>query len=199
MIVQPEQFTKQIAFNAIPHIDVFLDDGFTRKNGRCQPRPKFSTRRSSLWRIVCAFRFLLAIVRRVYRNRPVNPRRGGAQAPAGCRGCIVVDHRANEGYVTPHEAAGEDAVYISRIRKDPTVDNGLVFWCVSDNLRKGAALNSVQIAELVVERGIPAGKMLSVDWHLFAKQMQLFHQCEITCPSLLAMMRCVILLALPAA
>ena len=69
-------------------------------------------------------------------------------------GCIVVDHRANEGYVTPHEVAGEDAVYISRIRKDPTVDNGLVFWCVSDNLRKGAALNSVQIAELVVERDI---------------------------------------------
>jgi aspartate-semialdehyde dehydrogenase len=69
-------------------------------------------------------------------------------------GCIVVDHRANEGYVTPHEAAGEDAVYISRIRKDPTVENGLAFWCVSDNLRKGAALNSVQIAELVVARGI---------------------------------------------
>ena len=56
-------------------------------------------------------------------------------------GVVVVDHRANEGYVTPHEAAGEDAVYISRIRKDPTVPNGMVFWCVSDNLRKGAALN----------------------------------------------------------
>ena len=69
-------------------------------------------------------------------------------------GCIVVDHRANEGYVTPHEAAGEDAVYISRIRRDPSVENGLVFWCVADNLRKGAALNSVQIAELLVARGI---------------------------------------------
>ena len=69
-------------------------------------------------------------------------------------GAVVVDHRANEGYVTPHEAAGEDAVYISRIRKDPTVPNGMVFWCVSDNLRKGAALNSVQIAELLVERGL---------------------------------------------
>ena len=67
-------------------------------------------------------------------------------------GVIVVDHRANEGYVTPHEAAGEDAVYISRIRQDLTVPNGMVFWCVSDNLRKGAALNSVQIAELFAER-----------------------------------------------
>ncbi len=67
---------------------------------------------------------------------------------------VVVDHRANEGYVTPHEAAGEDAVYISRIRKDPTVPNGMVFWCVSDNLRKGAALNSVQIAELIAECGL---------------------------------------------
>ena len=69
-------------------------------------------------------------------------------------GVTVIDHRANEGYVTPHEAAGEDAVFISRIRKDPTVENGMVFWCVSDNLRKGAALNSVQIAELVAERGL---------------------------------------------
>ena len=69
-------------------------------------------------------------------------------------GVVVVDHRANEGYVTPQEAAGEDAVYISRIRKDPTVENGMVFWCVSDNLRKGAALNSVQIAELLIQRNI---------------------------------------------
>ncbi len=66
----------------------------------------------------------------------------------------MIDHRADEGYVTPIECAGEDAVYISRIRRDPSIDNGLAFWCVSDNLRKGAALNSVQIAELVVERGL---------------------------------------------
>ena len=64
-------------------------------------------------------------------------------------GVIVVDHRANEGYVTPVEATGEDAVYVSRIRKDPTVKNGLAFWCVADNLRKGAALNAVQIAEVL--------------------------------------------------
>ena len=69
-------------------------------------------------------------------------------------GVVVIDHRADEGYVTPKESAGEDAVYVSRIRKDPTVENGLVFWCVSDNLRKGAALNSVQIAEECVKRGL---------------------------------------------
>ena len=69
-------------------------------------------------------------------------------------GISVIDHRANEGYVTPVECAGEDAVFISRIRRDPSVPNGVVFWCVSDNLRKGAALNSVQIAELVVSRGV---------------------------------------------
>jgi aspartate-semialdehyde dehydrogenase len=67
-------------------------------------------------------------------------------------GLTVVDHRADEGYVTPVEAAGEDDVYVSRIRKDPTVDNGLAFWCVADNLRKGAALNTVQIAETLIER-----------------------------------------------
>ena len=66
-------------------------------------------------------------------------------------GISVVDHRADEGYVTPAECAGEDAVYVSRIRTDPTVDNGLSLWVVSDNLRKGAALNAVQIAELLVQ------------------------------------------------
>ena len=67
-------------------------------------------------------------------------------------GIAVVDHRADEGYVTPVESAGEDKVYVSRLRRDPTVPNGLVFWCVSDNLRKGAALNAVQIAETLVQQ-----------------------------------------------
>ena len=69
-------------------------------------------------------------------------------------GVIVIDHRADEGYITPKEAAGEDGVYISRIRRDESVPSGLVFWCVSDNLRKGAALNAVQIAELAISQGI---------------------------------------------
>jgi aspartate-semialdehyde dehydrogenase len=68
-------------------------------------------------------------------------------------GCLVIDRREPGGYITPHEAAGEDATYISRIREDPTVDHGLLLWCVSDNLRKGAALNAIQIAEILVNRG----------------------------------------------
>jgi aspartate-semialdehyde dehydrogenase len=67
-------------------------------------------------------------------------------------GCLVIDKREPGGYITPYEAAGEDATYISRIREDPTVDNGLMMWVVSDNLRKGAALNAVQIAEVLVNR-----------------------------------------------
>jgi aspartate-semialdehyde dehydrogenase len=69
-------------------------------------------------------------------------------------GCLVIDKREDGGYVTPLDSAGEDATYISRIREDPTIENGLSMWIVSDNLRKGAALNAVQIAELLVERGL---------------------------------------------
>ncbi|MFK7791602.1 MAG: Asd/ArgC dimerization domain-containing protein, partial [Devosiaceae bacterium] len=69
-------------------------------------------------------------------------------------GCLLIDKHEDGGYMTPHEAAGEDATYISRVREDITVENGLSFWCVSDNLRKGAALNTVQIAEVLVNRGL---------------------------------------------
>jgi aspartate-semialdehyde dehydrogenase len=78
----------------------------------------------------------------------VQPGKAAEQAP----GCLVIDKHENGGYITPHEAAGEDATYISRIREDATVENGLVLWCVSDNLRKGAALNAIQIAEALVSR-----------------------------------------------
>jgi aspartate-semialdehyde dehydrogenase len=73
-------------------------------------------------------------------------------------GCLVIDKREPGGYVTPYEAAGEDATYVSRIRTDPTVENGLVLWCVSDNLRKGAALNAVQIAECLINRKLISAK-----------------------------------------
>lgn len=69
-------------------------------------------------------------------------------------GVLLIDKHEDGGYITPHEAAGEDATYVSRVREDITVENGLTFWCVSDNLRKGAALNTVQIAELLVNRGL---------------------------------------------
>jgi aspartate-semialdehyde dehydrogenase len=73
-------------------------------------------------------------------------------------GIMVHDRREPGGYMTPHESAGEDPVYISRLRDDPTVDNGIAFWCVSDNLRKGAALNTIQIAEALVNRGLLDGR-----------------------------------------
>jgi aspartate-semialdehyde dehydrogenase len=73
-------------------------------------------------------------------------------------GCVVIDKREPGGYVTPHDCAGEDATYISRIREDPTVDSGLVMWIVSDNLRKGAALNAIQIAECLINRKLISAK-----------------------------------------
>ena len=150
--VQPQKFTKQIAFNVIPHIDVFLDDGSTKEE----------------WKMVVETKKILdpdiAVLATCVRvpvfvghseaislefAKPVDEDEARA-ALRKAPGIVVVDHRANEGYVTPVEAAGEDAVYISRLRRDPTVKNGLALWCVSDNLRKGAALNAVQIAELLV-------------------------------------------------
>ena len=153
---RPEQFTKQIAFNAIPHIDVFMDDGFTKEEWKMTAETK---------KIVDPSIELVAHCVRIpvfiSHSEAVFIETDKPMTEAGVRdllreapGITVIDHRADEGYVTPHEAAGEDAVFISRIRKDPSVENGMVFWCVSDNLRKGAALNSVQIAELVAERGL---------------------------------------------
>jgi len=150
--VKPERFTKQIAFNVIPHIDMFMDDGSTKEE----------------WKMSVETRKILdpnISVQATCVRVPVFVGHGEAitvefesaisesQARAALRatdGIIVIDHRADEGYVTPLESAGEDAVYISRLRKDPTVPHGLSFWCVADNLRKGAALNAVQIAELLI-------------------------------------------------
>ena len=154
--LKPEQFTKDIAFNVIPHIDKFLDDGFTKEEWKmtvetkkildpaievvahCVRVPVFIGHSEAVF-IECA--------------NPIDED-AAREALREAEGVVVIDHRANEGYVTPKESAGEDAVYVSRIRKDPTIENGLVFWCVSDNLRKGAALNSVQIAEELVRRGL---------------------------------------------
>ena len=154
--VKPELFTKQIAFNAIPHIDVFMDDGFTKEEWKMAAETK-KIMDPSIDLVAHCVRIPVFVGHSeavfIETDKPITDKSARTllqDAP----GVVVIDHRANEGYVTPHEAAGEDAVYISRIRSDPTVENGLVFWCVSDNLRKGAALNSVQIAELVVERGI---------------------------------------------
>jgi aspartate-semialdehyde dehydrogenase len=154
--VTPEIFTKQIAFNAIPHIDVFLDDGFTKEEWKMTAETK-KILDPAIELVAHCVRIPVFVGHSeavfIETDKPMTETKV-RQLLTDAPGVVVVDHRANEGYVTPHEAAGEDAVYISRIRKDPTVPNGMVFWCVSDNLRKGAALNSVQIAELLIERGV---------------------------------------------
>ena len=154
--VRPELFTKQIAFNAIPHIDVFMDDGFTKEEWKMAVETK-KILDPEIELVAHCVRIPVFIGHSeavfVETERPVDENEARSLL-RGAEGVSVVDHRANEGYVTPVEAAGEDSVYISRLRKDPSIENGLVFWCVSDNLRKGAALNSVQIAELVAEKGL---------------------------------------------
>jgi aspartate-semialdehyde dehydrogenase len=157
---EPEFFTKQIAFNVIPHIDVFLDDGSTKEEWKmvvetkkildpkikvvatCVRVPVF-VGHSEAVNIEFENPITAEEAQDILRNAP---------------GCLVIDKREPGGYVTPYESAGEDATYISRVREDPTVDNGLVLWCVSDNLRKGAALNAIQIAECLINRKLIAAK-----------------------------------------
>ena len=157
----PEQFTKKIAFNVIPHIDTFMDDGFTKEEWKmrvetkkildnninlvahCVRVPVFIGHSEAVF-LECEKDISVTKVRNLLRDAD---------------GITVIDHRADEGYVTPVEVAGEDDIYISRIRKDPSVKNGLVFWCVGDNLRKGAALNTVQIAELLVSKKLKGIKI----------------------------------------
>jgi aspartate-semialdehyde dehydrogenase len=152
--VEAKKFPKRIAFNLIPHIDVFMDDGFTKEEWKMVAEtkkildPKIKLVATCV-RVPVFISHSEAVT--VEFENPITAdeaREILREAP----GCLVVDKREPGGYVTPHEAAGEDATFISRIREDPTVDNGLVMWVVSDNLRKGAALNAVQIAEVLVNR-----------------------------------------------
>ena len=147
-----EQFTKQIAFNVIPHIDKFMDDGATKEEWKMSVETQKILNKDILVQATCV-RVPVFIGHGEAINiecvKPITEKAARA-ALRTASGVVVVDHRADEGYVTPVEAAGEDAVYVSRIRKDATVDNGLSLWIVSDNIRKGAALNAVQIAELLI-------------------------------------------------
>jgi aspartate-semialdehyde dehydrogenase len=154
--IEKEQFTKQIAFNVIPHIDVFLDDGYTKEEWKmvaetkkmldpkikltatCVRVPVFVGHAESI-NIEFEKELTANVARDILREAP---------------GCLVVDRREDEGYITPVECVGDFATYISRIREDITVENGLNIWVVSDNLRKGAALNAVQIAESMLNQGL---------------------------------------------
>ncbi|WP_421708086.1 aspartate-semialdehyde dehydrogenase [Algihabitans sp.] len=147
--MKKENFTKQIAFNVIPHIDVFMEDGSTKEEWKMMVETKKILDPSIKVQATCV-RVPVFIGHgesvSVEFETPLDEVEARA-ALKEAEGVTLIDHRADEGYVTPVESAGEDAVYVSRLRSDPTVDNGLSFWVVSDNLRKGAALNAVQIAE----------------------------------------------------
>jgi aspartate-semialdehyde dehydrogenase len=151
---EPKKFTKEIAFNCIPHIDVFMEDGYTREEWKMVAEtkkildPKIKVTATCV-RVPVFVGHSEAV--NLEFERPITPdeaREILREAP----GCLVIDKHEPGGYITPIEATGEDATYISRIREDATVENGLSMWVVSDNLRKGAALNTVQIAEVLVNR-----------------------------------------------
>jgi aspartate-semialdehyde dehydrogenase len=156
--IKAEVFTKQIAYNCIPHIDKFMEDGATKEEWKMSVETKkildpdikvFAT----CVRVPVFIGHSEAV--NVEFERPVSV----AEARAVLRdapGITVFDQREDGGYITPVECQGEDATFVSRLRKDPTVEHGLAFWCVSDNLRKGAALNAVQIAETLVAQGLLA-------------------------------------------
>jgi aspartate-semialdehyde dehydrogenase len=147
----PEHFTKRIAFNVIPHIDVFMDDGATKEEWKMAVEtrkildPEIAVAATCV-RVPVFIGHAEAI--NIECERPITVEAARAALKAA-PGVTVVDHRVDEGYVTPQECAGEDNVFVSRIRKDPTVKHGLSLWVVADNLRKGAALNAVQIAEVL--------------------------------------------------
>ena len=157
--VEPSKFTKQIAFNVIPHIDVFLEAGTTKEEWKMVAETKKIIDPKIKVTATC-----VRVPVFVGHSEAVNiefedfldedeARDILREAP----GIMVVDKREDGGYITPLESVGEFATYISRIRQDSTLDNGLNLWCVSDNLRKGAALNAVQIAELYGNRILQQG------------------------------------------
>ena len=158
--VAATKFHKRIAFNVIPQVDVFMEDGYTKEEWKMMAETKKILDPKIKLTATCVrvpvFVSHSEAVNIEFEN-PISAdeaRNILRSAP----GCLVIDKREDGGYVTPYEAAGEDATYISRIREDATVENGLVLWCVSDNLRKGAALNAVQIAECLINRKLISAK-----------------------------------------
>ena len=153
---EPKKFTKQIAFNVIPHIDVFMDSGDTKEEWKMTAEtkkildPKIKLTATCV-RVPVFVGHSEAV--NIEFDKPISAEEAREilrEAP----GCMVIDKRENGGYITPVECVGDFATFISRIREDATIENGLNMWVVSDNLRKGAALNAVQIAESLINRGL---------------------------------------------
>jgi len=157
--VEVNKFTKQIAFNVIPHIDTFMDDGSTKEEWKMVVETKKILDPKIKLNATCV-RVPVFVGHSEAVNIEFEREISATQAQDILReapGVLLVDKREDGGYVTPVEAAGDSATYVSRVREDPTVDYGLTLWCVSDNLRKGAALNAVQIAELLGRRHLKKG------------------------------------------
>src|SRR6266550_1236141 len=158
--VEVKKFPKRIAFNVIPEIDVFMEDGYTKEEWKMvaetkkilDPKIKLT---ATCVRVPVFVGHSEAV--NIEFEQPI-PADEARNILRNAPGCLVIDKLEPGGYVTPYECAGEDATYITRIREDPTVENGLVLWCVSDNLRKGAALNAVQIAECLINRKLIQAK-----------------------------------------
>jgi aspartate-semialdehyde dehydrogenase len=158
--IEAKKFPKRIAFNVIPHIDVFMEDGYTKEEWKMvaetkkilDPKIKLT---ATCVRVPVFIGHSEAVNIEFEQPLTVEEAR---QILSRAPGCLVIDKREPGGYATPHEIAGEDPTYISRIREDATVENGLSMWVVSDNLRKGAALNAVQIAEVLINRKLIQAK-----------------------------------------
>jgi len=157
--VEPKKFQKQIAFNVIPHIDDFMDDGSTKEEWKMVAETKKIIDKSIKVTATCV-RVPVFVGHSEAINIEFEDFLDEDEARDILRespGVMVVDKRETGGYVTPVECVGDFATFISRIRQDSTIENGLNLWCVSDNLRKGAALNAVQIAELLGNRILQKG------------------------------------------
>jgi aspartate-semialdehyde dehydrogenase len=158
--VEAKKFPKRIAFNVIPQVDVFMEDGYTKEEWKIMmetkkildPKIKLS---ATCVRVPVFIGHSEAV--NIEFENPISVEEA-REILRAAPGCLVIDKHEDGGYVTPYECVGEDATYISRIRTDPTVDNGLVLWVVADNLRKGAALNAVQIAESLINRKLIQAK-----------------------------------------
>jgi aspartate-semialdehyde dehydrogenase len=157
--IEAKKFTKQIAFNVIPHIDIFMDDGATKEEWKMVVETK-KILDPKIKVVATCVRVPVFVGHSEAINIEFENEISATEAQDILReapGIMLIDKREDGGYVTPIECVGDFATYVSRVREDPTVDNGLVLWCVSDNLRKGAALNAVQIAELLGRRHLKKG------------------------------------------